>query len=432
MNMNPTRTIITVLMTTLATGLLGCSWSDQFAWPWQKQSAPVTEAAWSSQKPWPEPETRPAEHVAAAPTTRPVDPTPVTVQNEPLVIGETREITTSVIEVKGKFITVQEILLDAKDQLSEIENDARFVQNVATVINETIYRRINSELIYAEADARLSKPQKAHVQSQIDDIRRNMIANAGGSEVKLKKMLAENNLTLEESLEKTRRRLTVQLYQQIKFIPAISITRQMLLGYYNKHKSDFSVDRKVAMQLIAVMTEDYLPKGIGHNPTKQEIAKARSAAKEKIDQADKLLKSGKDFTEVAKKFTSIKRESGGKLPLWPEGSLKQKKVEKAGFALKQGQRSEIVESPLARDDLGRILGYGGFYIVKAYQVQEGKTTSFEDAQPKINEILRTRQFNRLAAEASKKLNTSKIPLSREFQETAMEEAIRIYGKKPRR
>lgn len=437
-------------MGTLAAGLGGCSWGDaRFDWPWSRQSTPVAKPEWSSNEAWPE---RPADQLTTPAPIDPNNPTavrpnpskvttvppistrPAAAQEEPLKIGETREITTSVLPIKGKFITVQEILHESKDRLSAIESDGRFDSRVRDIINRAVARRINNELIFSEADDRLSKGQKEHVNTQVAELLRGLIADAGGSKARLEKLLAEDGLTIQELQEEHRRGITVRLYQRIKFLPAISITRQMLLGYYNKHQDDFRVEKKVAMQLIAVqLTDGFLPKDVGNDPTPQELAKARAAARERIGKADKLLKSGEDYTAVAKEFSSIKPKTGGKLPLWPEGSLRQKKVEETAFSLKLGQRSKVVETPLVKDKAGDIVNYGGFYIVKAYEIQEGKTTSFEDAQEKIENILRTKQLDAMSMKFSERLSkTARIPQTEEFIETTVNEAIKRYWKPPTR
>jgi len=418
-------------MGALALGAGGCSWGDaQFEWPWSRQSAPVTYPAWTSPEDWPQlPAPRPKDPKTA--TTQQATSRPAKVTDEPLKVGETREITTSVMPIKGKFITVREILHDAKDKLSAIECDSRFTERVRLTVTKALFRRINNELVFSEADARLSKSQKEHVSTQVDEILRGMVADAGGSKTGLEKLLAENNFTLKEVLEDHRRRITVRLYQQIKFLPAISINRQMLLGYYTEHKDDFRVEKKVGMQLIAVLPNGFLPKDVGNNPTLKELGKARAAAKEAINKADKLLKNGADFTEVAKTFSHVKPKTGGKLDPLPAGSLRQKEVEKAAFALKQGQRSDIVETALIKNDAGEIVNYGGFYIVKAYEVQEGRITSFEDAQEEIDEILRAEQLKRLSDKFSDRLyKESRIPQSPDFVNTAVNEAIKLYWKPP--
>jgi hypothetical protein len=359
---------------------------------------------------------------------KPVDP--VTGANDPeLIIGKTHEITTSVMEIKGKFITVQEILHEAQPSLEKVPSDRMFQDRVRAIIRSTINTRVNKELVYAEANARLSKSQKDHVEAQVKEMVRSMIANAGGSQTRLEKRLAKENITLDEIRERSKRNITVQLYQQIKFLPAVSITRPMLLGYYNQHKNKFRVEKKVAMQLIAVLIENLLPKDLANNPSQQELAKAKAAATERIEKAEQLLTGGANFTEVAKKYTDIKREDGGKLPLWPAGSLRQKEVEKAGFALAEGQRSEIVETAAFKNSIGQTVSYGGFYIVKAYEVKEGKLTSFEDAQDAITDILREKQLDALSAKFTKKLNEdAKIAHSPEFIKTTVEEAMKLYWK----
>ncbi len=443
--MNTIRTTTIVVLAALATGLGGCNWGkSELKWPWRKKTAPVTEAQWSSEKDWPKPAPAPDVRTdvvdphapvidpkaPTAGTARAVDPKPGDGE-EPLMIGETREITTSVISIKGKFITVQEILNEARDALAAVPQDSMFDVRVRSIVNRAIGRRINNELIFSEAESRLSQPQKDHVNAQVEDMVRGLVADAGGSKTRLENQLAQRGVTLKELKEQQRRALTVQIYQQIKFVPAISVTRQMLLGYYNKHKDEFTVEKKVAMQLIAVLLNDerYLPKDVGSNPSPQELARARLAARERIEKAESLLKGGSDFGDVAKEFSNIKPDTGGKLPLWPAGSLRQKEVEKAGFSLQQGQRSSIIESAMVRNDAGQIVNYGGFYIVKAYRVQEGKTTNFEDAQEDITTILRNKQLQELSAKFSERLaRESKIPQSRDFVETAVNQAIEQYWK----
>ena len=154
-----------------------------------------------------------------------------------------------------------------------------------------------------------------------------------------------------------------------------------------------------------------------------------AAAKKVIRQAAKLLNDGEDFTEVAKKLSHVMPKTGGRLPVWPAGSLLQTDVEQAAFALKQGQMSGIVETFVLKDKDGRTVNNGGFYIVKAYEVQEGRVTSFEEAQEKISEILRTKQLKRLTDKFSDRLyNESRIPQSPDFVETAVREAIKLYWK----
>ena len=207
--MNITRITTTTVLGILAAGLLGCSWDEtQFAWPWQRQSAPVTRPSWASKKAWPVPDTQPAEDPkeigpkeTVITATQPTAPVP----EEPLQIGETREITTDVLPVKDKFITVQEILHSAKGRLSEVKCDELFERRVRAIINRAITTRINKELVFFEADSRLSQPQKDHVSAQIDDMLRGMIADAGGSRTGLEKLMAKDGITVEEYLEEQRR-----------------------------------------------------------------------------------------------------------------------------------------------------------------------------------------------------------------------------------
>ena len=90
-----------------------------------------------------------------------------------------------------------------------------------------------------------------------------------------------------------------------------------------------------------------------------------------------------------------------------------------------------METALLKNNKGEIVNYGGFYIVKAYEVREGRLTSFEDAQEEIDKILRAKQLKRLTDKFSDRLyKESRIPLSPDFMKTTVNEAIKLYWKPP--
>ena len=440
--MNLMRIITIGAMGALAAGLLGCSWGDaQFEWPWSRQSAPVTYPAWTSPEDWPQGPPQPRKDPKIA-TTRQAASRPAEGRDKPIPIGDPREIITSVLPIKGKFIKIKEILQEAKKELSAIECDERekFEKEVRRVIDRVIRRRINNELIFSEANARLTKPQKEHVKTQVADILSGMIADADGSRTKLKELLAKDDITDQELLDEHERRITVGLYKRIKFFPAISITRQMLLGYYNKHKTEdrpgpeckhraFRVGKKVGMHLIYVPFEKFLKENVAGIPSEEELKKARAAAKEVIDKADTLLKNGTDFEEVARELS--KELSSVKLdPPQLAGNLATE-VDKAAFALKQGEISGIVETSLLKGSDGKIVNYGRFYIVKASEVLEGTTTSFEDAQEEINKILREEQLTRLSKKFTDRMFKESKPQSPDFTDATVKQAIELHWKPPK-
>lgn len=107
-------------------------------------------------------------------------------------------------------------------------------------------------------------------------------------------------------------------------------------------------------------------------------------ARDHIALAAKAVHAGEDFGKVAEKYSlGPKPPSEGLWPLMPAGSFREEKVEQIAFEQESGQVSEIIETDT------------GFYVVKTKQVEPAATITFEDAQPKIEKILREQVSTKL-------------------------------------
>jgi hypothetical protein len=158
---------------------------------------------------------------------------------------------------------------------------------------------------------------------------------------------------------------------------------------------------------------------VGADPTDPQRQQARADARSLIDEADKALRGGQDFTEVVKKHSKgANAASGGIWPPMAEGSFKETKVEAAAFALREGQFSDIIETDT------------GFYIVKALKVTPGTVVSFEDAQEEIERLLSAEQHDKLQEQyLMSKAEGATISPSRNLEQLAADKAVDRYWRK---
>ncbi|MDP7162066.1 MAG: peptidyl-prolyl cis-trans isomerase [Phycisphaerae bacterium] len=433
------RTAGTAILVVVVAGLGGCQWLDsRVGWPWRKKSVPVTRSKWtaSSDRPEGKAQTQPAEPAnppggepQSTPKTGPVGKPhklpatkPATAPDESLkVVGRPLEVTTSVLFVKDESITVEEILQAVAPRLEAVPDgmaEHSFRNAASRIISQEVARQINDVLVLDEAKGRLGEEHKKHVENEVQAARRRMIAEAGGSAKKLQLVLADKGTTLDEVLDTHRRTLTVQLYLQVKFLPAIGVNRKMLLEYYRAHIDDFRKDKKVAMQIIAAPFKAYLAEGVGGTPSETERAAAKHAAALMINKAGERLNAGEDFAKVARELSrGIKAEAGGLWPKMSAGSFREVEVEKAAFALKPGDAQGVIETKI------------GYYIVKATEVADGGVVPFEEAQEGIEEILRNRQFERLISNFQQRLQAKAgVRQDREFINSAVDRAVQLYWK----
>ncbi|MCK4602026.1 MAG: peptidylprolyl isomerase, partial [Phycisphaerae bacterium] len=469
----PMRLRYVIVIVLVAGSLSGCTWlKDQ--WPWRRKEVPVTppsDVTTRSAEPAlavPQPdasqdpprrlapqrreqerparppgehdepmpltellaETRPASQPAKpAPTTKPaatrdVKP-PVSARTEGVSARKTpvepEVVVAFVLYVNDRFITVDDVLDGAAGGLTDISKnlpEKAYRLRAREAVQQEVRRRVSQLLVLVEAERRLPDEQTRQIDEQMERLLQRMIANAGGSRSKLEQTYARQGKSLATVLRKRREDLTVQLYLRMRFMPAISVNRSMLWDYYQKNRAEFSWAKKVQMQLITVPFKAFLPGGRGE-PSDLELQAAKAKTIQQITEAQKALRAGEDFDEVAKRLSrGIKAAEGGLWPMMPAGNFRKTEVEAAAFKLRQGQVSEIIETET------------GCHIVKAVRVEPGKTMSFEEAQGEIEEKLRAAQFDRLTVEYFGRLfESARILRAKEFMDAAVDQAVREYWRR---
>jgi parvulin-like peptidyl-prolyl isomerase len=331
----------------------------------------------------PSPQTQPRQSSAAGPRASSATSRP---SAHGKVIGEQEIVAASLVQVNSRFFSVDDILRAAGPELARLPGNLPPLllrQRVAEVIKSTIREQVGQSLVLEQADKRMSDEVKERIESKVQDRLREMIAEAGGSRKVLESKLESEGTTLEQAIESYRDALKVESYLREKLTRTVTVNRRVLLDYYRSHPDEFISPKKVQMQIIAAPVKEFLSKGAAG--TKASLASARLPAREQIDKAAAALRGGRDFGDVARSFSKgFKAAEGGLWPTMPSGSFRSAEVERAAFALKEGQVSDIIETE------------AGFFIVKAKCIVEQKVTSFEEAQAGIEERLGDEQYSRLA------------------------------------
>jgi len=367
-------------------------------------SRPLTDLIPQDLPAEPPPAPTPAEPGAVARTGEPTGPLEASVGD-----GRTEIVAASMLQVNETFITVEDILRDIRPELQKLPagiSGQSFRMEAARLVQKAAQRRVVDVLIYAEAERRLDERQKEQIESDVQDWRREQIANLGaGSRARLEEKLAAEGLTLAEATERYRRNLTARVYLHMRFSPAISVNRQMLYRYYRAHLADFTTPKKVQMQIIAAPFRAFA-----------DAIDPRAAARRQIDQAAAALQAGRSFDETAREYSKgVMADRGGVWPAMAAGNFREQAVEQAAFALGPGGVSDIIETDT------------GFWIVKARQVEEGRTESFEQAQEQIDQKLRDEQYAKLTADYFDRLmERATVTHSQRFLEFAVQEAARRY------
>lgn len=370
-----------------------------------------------------QPATPPATTQGGPTTTRSARTAATGPGDDPLPGRHAKEVfPASMLQVNNQYISIDEIVRGQGEQLKAIPKgfgEERFRKRAAEILAEETRRQVSECLVLTEASRRIDDEQKKRIDQEMDSVLRQMIAEMGaGSKKKLEQVLVEQGTTLDTVLANHRRHVTVAAYMHHKLQASVRINRTLLWDYYTRHQDEFTREYKVRMQTITVPFREFLPAG-ETAPTEAMIDSAKKRARERIEKAAGELKAGKKFADAAMAYSKdSKAAEGGLWPAMPAGSFRDTKVEAAAFALPEGQVSEIVE------------GLSGYTLVKAAEVQGGKTKPFEEAQADIENKLRDQQERALTEQYfTQLLENSTVVQYNKFLERAVDRAVEQFFKK---
>lgn len=222
-----------------------------------------------------------------------------------------------------------------KNELTPAELDAQRLQTLESLIDR--------ELLFQRAEREHLLPMEKDVLAAINKQKQ----EAGMTEEQFNKELRDQNLTIEQVREDTRKDLAIQALQD-NYANKINISDREVEEYYHKHQQDFFEHRGVSLSMIMVDPADNSAERI------TDDAKGVAQAKVKIDNLYGQLKAGADFATLAKTKSEDANSSirGGDIGFATEDDLNQNGFPKSLiaqlFALTNGSYTAPVSFPSGR------------------------------------------------------------------------------------
>jgi len=193
-----------------------------------------------------------------------------------------------------------------------------------------------------------SEKQKVKVTGTEIDEELTKLQDSYGGEDAFASALQQNNV----SIDQVREDIEHYLLAEKMIEPSIKITEKEMKTYFEKNKDSFDQKEQVKASHILVKDE----------------ATAKKVKKE--------LDNGKDFAELAKKYSTDKSNAatGGELGYFAKGEMAEE-FEKAAFSLKIDEVSEPVKTEF------------GYHIIKVSDKKAAKAAEYEEHKKEIKEKL---------------------------------------------
>jgi peptidyl-prolyl cis-trans isomerase C len=286
-----------------------------------------------------------------------------------------------VVTVNGTNITegqVEEALAPRMQQMA-----ARVPENMLPQYRQQIRKRIIDNLIIEELLAQKEKQSNIDVnQAELDGIINKQAAEQNLTLDEFKALLKAYGTTFSEYQQAVRKRLMFDKLMEIQFTDKLpKPTEEQMKAYYDDNIQQFQKPEALhAKHILVAFGKDV------NDPNKD-----RALAKAKAQNILKSIKSGTSFEELAKENSDCPSgKNGGDLGTQPKGSLVPD-FEKAAYALKPGQVSDIVQTQF------------GYHIIKLVDHIDANTVPFEAAKDEIKDAMAGKEKEKVVMDYIRKI-----------------------------
>lgn len=229
---------------------------------------------------------------------------------------------------------------------------------------QAVERLISAEILYQAA----VKQEIKDLDKQIDD----KLAQGKSQfkdEQEFKKAIMELEMDEKALREYTRRDLLISSFVETEFVAKVAIPEAESRSFYDANVDKFKNEESVKASHILVGFDA----GVSEDDKKKALDKATQLRKE--------LVGGADFASLAKaNSTCPSGQQGGDLGFFGKGQMVPT-FEKAAFALKPGEISDVVETQF------------GYHIIRLTEKNPASTTSFKNVKKGIEEYLKGQKVN---------------------------------------
>jgi len=237
-------------------------------------------------------------------------------------------------------------------------------KEMASLKQKVLDDLIDVELLKQEAQKRGIKADDAEVNAQLDAVKKNSTPE------NFQNSLKQANMTESSLKDYFASQFAIKKLIEQDVSSKITVTPEETRAFYDGNPELFKTPEMVRASHILVKVDE--------NAT----AEQKAGALEKIKGIQKRIQKGEDFAQVAKEVSDCpSKANGGDLNFFQKGQMVPP-FEKAAFAMKPGQTSDIVETEF------------GYHIIRVTDRKEPGTLSFDEIKPRIEQHLRSEKMSR--------------------------------------
>lgn len=306
--------------------------------------------------------------------------------------SETKAVTTktgpavnsqeAVARVNGTVISAVELKRASKIMMSGQRGEPITPDQQKELDKQAVQQLISAELLYQAG-------QKIEVKDLDKQVEEKLVKGKArfANDQDFAKAIKDLEMDEKDLRDYTRRDLVISNFVEKTIVPKVTVSEADAKKFYDENPDKFTKPEAVKASHILL--------GVDPKATDAE----KKVAREKAEKLRKELTAGADFAVLAKgNSTCPSSQQGGDLGFFGKGQMVPA-FEKAAFALKPGEISDVVETQF------------GYHIIKVTDKKAAEKVEFKEARPRIEDYLKNQKVgaavNDYLVEARK---TAKIEL----------------------
>lgn len=269
-----------------------------------------------------------------------------------------------VAKVNGKPITGEQYqrLLKQMEATKSQENSGQIPSDPKVLKDRVLERLITVEVLAQKADQLKIQVPNEEFEEKMREIQESL-----GGEESMKEALEVHGISMEELRADVKRSLNIQRLLEKEVFEKVTVSQEEVKQFYESNPQVFKVPEQIRARHIIVRVKE--------GATDSEKRQAREA----IEKAEKRIKKGEPFEEVAKEVSQdATAQRGGDLGYFGRGQMVPE-FENVAFSLEKGKVSPIVETKF------------GYHLIKIEDKREPRTVELQEVEGRIAEFLKQRR-----------------------------------------
>jgi len=273
----------------------------------------------------------------------------------------------------GVAVTVNGVDITEKELEEEIKRLAPLMQQRDIEQNKEKARQLilDRMILLRLLDEKAKEANIAVTEEEVFDQIREIASRQNLSVDDFKAVLQSRGMDFDEWKQQVKWGLKLGKLTEAEYGDQLNITESDANNFYSSNAQMFETPEQVKASHILVRPDTADPNIDPNEAKAKALAKAQGLLKQ--------VREGADFAELAKANSDCtSKAKGGNLGFFGRGRM-EPPFEKAAFALKVNEVSDVVETP------------DGYHIIKVTDRKEAGVTTFEQAKDDIIKMLKRRK-----------------------------------------